>query len=303
MGILFTIFLKDHKKEEFKFLFFIFLLLMLFVTTLNLTYFKTRYFFFLYPLLILLNLSTIERVINKFNLQNKIKLGSFLILIIGYLVISEDFNIYHLYNIDSRNVNFREHYSKKLKDHYYPRWDVRTPDEYVNRNLKKGDIVIIDEQLSEFYLKRVDYIYKDYTDNVEFPGISVLNGTKERWTGANLIYTAPGLINFLLHKDSDKWLIINTVWGIRFLKADSFFVKFKKYEVFNNFDTTTVVYKIPPKPDVNFTTVDSQKEMKSYFDRLNKIKTRDIFRTQDFSPDYTGYDKFSRGRNDSYSFR
>jgi hypothetical protein len=167
------------------------------------------------------------------------------------LFISEDFDSQHLFNIDSREVNFREHYSKKLEDHYYPRWDIRTPDEFVNKRLKKGEIVIISEQLNEFYLNKVDYIYLDYTDNVNFRGISILNGKRERWTGANLIYTSSDLIDLLLKKDSPKWLILNTVWGVRFLKADSFFVKFKNYEVFRNTDTTTIVYKIPPSPEIN----------------------------------------------------
>jgi hypothetical protein len=238
------------KKIEQKLLFFLFTFLLLITLFLNLTYFDTRYFFFLYPLILLLILSIVEIIAAKISSNNLVSTVSFTILIIGFLFISEDFNINHLYNIDSKAINFRENFSFAQKIHYYPRWDTRAPAEVINRNLNDSDIVITNKQMNDFYLKKLNYIYIDYRES-DFPGIFVDNGKKERWTNANLIYDDKSLINLLKDKDSTKWLIINTMWGTGFLKQDHFFKEFSKYAIYSNDDSSAIVYKIPPHPVIN----------------------------------------------------
>ena len=159
------------------------------------------------------------------------------------LGVSEDFNLNHLINIDSEKVNYRINYTYDQKDHYYPRWDTRTPAEIINKHARPSDIIITNEQVNDFYLKRLDYVYVDYRGNMS--GVSATQGKKEIWTNASLIYDDKRLINLLEQYKERKWVIINTVWGIRFLKNDNFFNEFKKYIFYTNPDSSAIVYKIP----------------------------------------------------------
>jgi hypothetical protein len=246
-GILLLLFKKDKEDYKYRFLYIIFIILILLVNILNLTYFETRYFFFLFPLVIILAYSTILRVTEFFVHSESLKLYTFAVPVILILLISEDFNPKYLINIDTSKINYRVNESFELKSHYYPRWDTRTPAEIINNKLEQGDIVISNQQVNGFYLKRIDYMYVDYRSE-RFGSISLDYGRKEIWTDANLIYDDKSLINLLNEAPNRKWLIINTAWDISYLKKDNFFQDFKKYAVYANKDSSAILYKIPPKP-------------------------------------------------------
>jgi len=232
---------------RYRFLFLLLLFLILVQNILKLTYFETRYFFFLYPLILLLALFSLERINNFIIKRDYLSKFAFGLSVIVFLMLSEDFNINHLKNIDSKEINFRMNFSLPLTEHYYPRWDVKTPAEVINKNAGLNDIVIINEQINDYYLNKLNYIYRDY-HGADFPGESVDIGRMERWTGAKLIYDDKKLIDLLKKDDRIKWLLLNTIWSTRFLKADSFFVQFNKYAVYANDDSSAIVYKIPPNP-------------------------------------------------------
>ena len=115
--------------------------------------------------------------------------------IIIILFVSEDFNLNHLFNIDTKRVNYRINYTYTQKDYYYPRWDTRTPAERINNDASPQDIIITNEQVNDFYLKRLDYVYKDYRGKII--GVSADHGKKEIWTNANLLYDDQQLIYLL----------------------------------------------------------------------------------------------------------
>ena len=233
-----------------KFLFFIFISLLLLIMFLNLYYFDTRYFFFLYPVVLLLSITVLKKIVESILSIDYLKNIVFALFLIGFLFLSEDFNLNHLYNIDSKKITFRENFSLAEKVHYYPRWDTRTPAEIINKNIKNNDIVITNKQLNSIYLNRLNYVYIDYR-NSDFAGIYVDDGKKERWTNTNLIYSDKELINLLENYNSTKWLIINTLWGTGYLKESNFFNEFRKYEIYSNKDRSAILYKIPPRPFKN----------------------------------------------------
>jgi len=176
---------KDYYRI--KFIFALFMLLLLIVNFLNLAYFETRYFLFLFPLVLILSFISLYLLFENTGLT-QIRKSVLLILSASFLLfLSEDFNLNHLFNIDSKNINYRIGMNRELTSHYYPRWDFRTPAEFINKNIQLNDIVIINEQINSYYLDRLDYIYRDYRGK-NFSVESVEGGKKEIWTGAKLIF-------------------------------------------------------------------------------------------------------------------
>lgn len=225
-------------------IFTLFFLLIFEVTFINTKYFETRYFFFLYPMLIICFVISLNQITNLLLKSDKIRDYLILFFIIIFILSSEDYNINHLINIDNPQINFRIEMTKQLRDHFYPRWDSKTAALIINKEKENGDLIISDEQISEYYLDRLDYLYRNYTSN-DFPIESVNFGTNERWTNAKLLYTYDMLKNILLSEFNNKWLIINKTYGIKELEKIGFFDSIKEFIYFNSIDRTTVVYKIP----------------------------------------------------------
>lgn len=249
IGILFIyIFKKYYDKDviPLRLLSFLFIFLILMQNTLNLTYFDTRYFFFLYPFILLLSLISLERIIVFFVKKNSFSKVLFGMAVIPLLLFSEDFELKHLLNIDSAEINFRKNLSLPLVIHYYPRLDTEAPDDLVDKESKKDDITITNEQLSEFYLDKLDYIFRDYK-GAEFSSESVLKGTKERWTNAKLIYRYSDLNNMIDTSHHRTWLIINTTWAWAVPGLDSLIIKYKPYLYYKSIDGKTLLYKITYK--------------------------------------------------------
>ena len=246
LGLVLLFIKKEEKDYKFRILFALFIFLIIMVNILNLTYFETRYFFFLFPLILILVYSSLLKFITLIVHQNKLSMWAFMIIVFLILVISGDSNLKHLFKIDSKEINYRTEFTYAQQRHYYPRWDTRTPAEIINKNSKSGDVIITNHQVNAYYLNKCDYVYVDYR-SIRFGGVSMDYGKKERWTGANLIYDDTSLINLLFNNDNTKWLIINTLWDINYLKKDNFFNEFKKYSVYVNSDSSAILYKIPSK--------------------------------------------------------
>ncbi len=242
-GVIVLLLKTRNNTKKYKFFCFVFILLLFLITFINTLYFETRYFFFVYPLYLILVLGNLELIINEFIKNHKSKLITFVIGSFLILIISEDIQFRHLINIDSPEVNFRVGYSYAEKSHYYPRWDARTPSQIVNKEARGNDMILTNDEICDFYLNRLDYLYENYKSR-DFQIESVQNGTKERWTNSNLIYTYDDLLLKLFSSPGTKWLIINTMWGVRDLERAGFFEKIHPYLYFKCIDNLTFLYKI-----------------------------------------------------------
>jgi hypothetical protein len=248
ISVLFIYILINYRDKDvlpLRLLSFTFIILILLQNTLNLSYFDTRYFFFLYPLILLLSLVSLERVINYFIKRDSLKKIFFGLAIIPLLTLLEDFEMKHLINIDSKEINFRENMSLPLMIHYYPRWDSETLADIVDKESNQNDIIIANEQAIEFYLNRLDYIFKDYR-GVEFSGESVLKGTKERWTNAKLIYRYFDLNRLIDTTSTRTGLILNATWAGAIPELNSLINKYEPYLYHKGLDDRTLLYKITP---------------------------------------------------------
>ncbi len=238
---------KDDKKQ--KIIFALFLILFLGVTIIKTGFFDTRYFFFLLPVYYLILILSIRTLIGLVVKKNNLKITLTFAFVVSLFIFTEDFNAKHLLEIDSVDINFRKNFSPSQRDHYYPRWDSRYVSEIVNNEANKDDIIVSDEQTSQFYLNRLDYLYRDYR-SFDFKNESVNNGKNERWTNAKLIYKYESLLNVLSEGKNTKWLIINKTWGIFRLEREGFFDLINSYLYSSSPDGTTFLYKIPKEINI-----------------------------------------------------
>lgn len=243
-GILLLAIRYKESYSKLKFLVIIFLVLVLAVTIINTQYFDTRYFFFLYPVYLILFVSLLM-IFTKLIFRNRKKLTkiAFVIFLFGFIIISEDHQAFHLINIDSQEINYRTNLEYTKKVHYYPRWDSRSAAELVNQLSNNSDIILTNDHISDFYLDRLDYIYRPYSRS-DFKLESVNYGKNERWTNANLLYKYDDLDSMLNQENKNKWLIINKMWSIQELEQEEFFKKYSKYLHYQSCDSLTNLYKI-----------------------------------------------------------
>jgi hypothetical protein len=111
-----------------------------------------------------------------------------------------------LSNIDSLEVNFRINYSRKLAETYYYKEDYESPGKVISQNITKNDLIISTVAPIEYYLPKLDYYFRSYTD-VEFWGRSRNKGTTEIWTNTNLIFKKDQLIFLIDENKKNIWLI------------------------------------------------------------------------------------------------
>lgn len=124
---------------------------------------------------------------------------------------TEDFHIGHIMDVSSMEYNFRLRDLRKLAPHWYPRADLKTSPEYINRNYKEGDVIVVGVIGSSFYLKKPFVNYISFGSD-RFFALSRKEGREELWTGRPLVYN---LAQFLSLVPADK---NRSLWAIVVLK-------------------------------------------------------------------------------------
>lgn len=239
---IFLLFGKD-KNENTRFLSGIFILMSLAATIPTLLYEETRYTFFLVPILLVLVLYSVHFIFSKlFTKQIFINI-SFTCLILIIFTSSRDFSFYHLANIDKQDVNYRMIYDNGYKKHLYMRWDVATPTDFVKKNLKKDDLIIINQNVMEYYLPRIDYFNFDYKHRA-FGIFTTEGGKRERWSDAKLIYKNKDLIDFLENRQTTIWFL---VWPEFWLREINFYKRYENNLVCQGIDGEIKVFKFPKR--------------------------------------------------------
>ncbi|MEW6001537.1 MAG: glycosyltransferase family 39 protein, partial [Nitrospirota bacterium] len=143
------------------------------------TYVSTRYSFFLYPLFLLLWIFCLYVLSKRVFYRSKMALYTvFSFLGILFFIVLEDFNLYHILNIDKLQMNFRTIYSPSVEVHYYRRVDYKTPAEFINKNLLPGEKVFSTIVPVAFYLKKIDVIYMN-KNHPDFMGVLTKDGVRE----------------------------------------------------------------------------------------------------------------------------
>jgi hypothetical protein len=238
-------------SEGYLFLVGILVILSLILSALVLLYSDIRYGFFMYPIVLLMVVLSLDRLAQSFPNSAKFHAIYLAVLVSIFLSVSEDFRIDHLWNIDSDRILYRLEYDDAKQIQYYPRYDFRSPALLVNEGVKTGDIVVSTVYSVPYYLRQLDYFYKNQGSHW-LEGIMACNGKREIWANAELIYKPEKLIDLLMDAGSTTWLIAQTTEQINKLELDKIRKIFGRYRIFQTVDGTIEVYKIPPKKDRKF---------------------------------------------------
>jgi hypothetical protein len=156
---------------------------------------ETRYVFFLYPLLLIIAISTIYHVIESLVTPKRIAGIAPVALVLGWYMLTEDFQPGHLRNIDTKEVNFRQNMSAARRNHYIGRTDRRAVAEWLvaNANPQK-DLIISGNGVSalDYYYSGFDFVYVDPSDHRLFAW-ACRQGTVDRWSNLPMEYSKANL--------------------------------------------------------------------------------------------------------------
>ncbi len=210
----------------------------------NTNYALTRYTFFLYPLFSLLFISGIYYFIQILTKQPKAQITSAVMVLIVFFLITEDFSIAHMKNIDGVEYNFRTVYSRELSAHYYPRSDSRAVANFVNNTKEDGDLVISTIHNPEYYLDQLDYFYRDYK-SIEFPGIIACSGSRNIWTNSLMIYKEKQLWDTIANHSGNVFIITKSRSSkFKSSATEEIHEKFSNNAVFTDVSKRITVYKV-----------------------------------------------------------
>lgn len=243
LGMTATLIKKRPLTESQKLFIFIFIISLFFVSFLKVPYHNSRYTFFLYPMLLIL-VTISFYVLTELIFRQRFQLVGMTAMVILFLYYSEDFDLYHLLKTDSAEIHFRVPYPHDTDEHFYLRRDHRSVADFINKNMNHGDLVISTEIPPEYYLDKLDYIYKDMDDK-EFDNIALSAQKRERWSGKPLISSYQRLQSIVDASENTVWLIIRSeLQAIRSLKKNSFYDTYRDNLVFISLDGYLTVYKV-----------------------------------------------------------
>jgi len=237
-----------NKYTKLRYFLSIFIAMLLLVALINTPYDTSRYSFFLSPLASICFACCIVHFAKLIN-NNILTFVFTLIATSAVCYASEDYRFNHLINIDSYKINHRLDYNKEYAEHLYPRYDYISAANFINKNAKSDDFVVITTPVIENYLKntlRAQY-FMTY-ENSEFVNHSACNGTQETWSGLPLIHNYQNLEKELKNSSKTNWIILHGDRGNPFTTQNLAALKSRltPYFVYENPDKTLKIYKVIP---------------------------------------------------------
>ena len=178
------------------------------VGTASTKYSEIRYSFVLLPLGYMFLAVVLGILVRRMATGVRLKAATSAVAVAAVLFIGDDFGLRHLRDIDSAAYNFRINMPEHRRAMYYNRQDFRTPSDFVNSNRQDGDRVVTFPSAASAYLGELDAIYRD-SRALEFPAISCLGGTVERWTNAPMITSPSSLRQFIDDTPGDTWIVVS----------------------------------------------------------------------------------------------
>ncbi|MFW2404282.1 MAG: ArnT family glycosyltransferase [Gammaproteobacteria bacterium] len=201
LGISIGLVLAFRRQPQFaslRFLLLITIALILMVGIIPTKYHETRYFFFLYPVLIVIAASGaagIGRVIDH-RLGTGAVTGATCATVLLLFAISADFNLKHMRGITEPAAIYRQDLPAPMRAHLYVRSDFPSVGRFLNDSIGADDLVIAGDVAATRYLRRLDAVYIA-RESTLFPGSSCKRGTIERWTNAPLLSTTEQFRDFV----------------------------------------------------------------------------------------------------------
>lgn len=205
-----------RRWEEDSFPITILILCMAFMAAFKTPYKETRYSFFFFPLFLVVAMGEM-RVIRRY-LSEKVwpafgkRAGSLLLTFPLVVFLStEDFHVHHVFDVSAPDLNFRTGPYSQFADHWYPRFDFKTPVRFVEGEYVEGDVVVLEQVAMSQYLGKpfLNYVPED---SERFRGIARKGGTQELWSGRPLISDHRQLASKVPGNGLNSLWIIGVVW-------------------------------------------------------------------------------------------
>jgi len=153
---------------------------------------ETRYTFFLYPLLMFFAVHAILQIVRALSWASRLPVALTACIPLLCFAVSGDFQPRHLARVDSSAVNFRVGMPQHQSEHYYPRNDIRGVAEWLDANVRPGDVVIAGIPSLDQYYRHIDYFFLE-ADDPRYETYVCSDGHTERWTNLPVLYKVEAL--------------------------------------------------------------------------------------------------------------
>jgi hypothetical protein len=153
---------------------------------------ETRYVFFLYPLAVIIAMTTIARAAALLASGRALATGLTSAVALGGFALSEDFQPQHLLYVDSPTETFRVGMTPAMQEHLVIRTDYRAIALWLQQHRTGQDIVINGVHGLDHYYSGMDYFYVEQS-SPNFPDWSCRRGTVERWSNNSLLFSVDAL--------------------------------------------------------------------------------------------------------------
>lgn len=141
---------------------------------------ETRYVFNLYPLAILIALTTLSRIVQAFTRRPALAAGATTLIAFSGFAVSEDFQPSHLRYIDGPKATFRVGMSGAMQSHLVIREDYRALAQWLRRSSSPGTVLINSVHGLDYYYPGFQYFYVE-RNTTDFEDWACRRGTMERW--------------------------------------------------------------------------------------------------------------------------
>jgi hypothetical protein len=162
---------------------------------------ETRYVFFLYPVALILALTTLARVADSLIRRPAIAVAATSAFALGGFALSEDFDPHHLLYIDTPAETFRVGLAPRQQSHLVVREDYRFIAHWLQQHRSDAALLINGVHGLDHYYPGFNYFYVDVHDP-NFPDWTCGRGTVERWGNYPLLYSVNALVATVTAKRS-----------------------------------------------------------------------------------------------------
>jgi hypothetical protein len=153
---------------------------------------ETRYIFFLYPVALILALTTVASLVERFAAPRSAAVLTSVVGL-GAFMLSEDFDLRHLLTIDRPTSIFRSDLNPAQQTHLVTRTNTPALAQWLRLHTAgNGNVVVSAYQSLDYYDPNLDFFYVDRSD-FNFESYSCRLGTVERWSNLPLLQSVSAL--------------------------------------------------------------------------------------------------------------
>jgi hypothetical protein len=154
---------------------------------------ETRYEFFLYPVALVIAMTTIFRGVARLTKRNSVAIAATSVIVLSGFALMEDFQPQHLVKIDSPAETFRYGMSAGMMAHLEIRDDFPQMAAWLQQRVSADrDVVIIGVHGLDYYYPRINYFFVDERA-ANITQWACRGATIERWGNYPLLYTVDAL--------------------------------------------------------------------------------------------------------------